>query len=166
MILLGTTSLKYYLLYNFCITCQKTKKINKTFNLKRSTRCALIVRKNTRNKRSEIFKATKEPQLQKCDHNKRFTDCLHCTTISTDCDASPHELFALHVYSPDWFLWMSVKTKSAPFVRSPCPVFTQNTVGGGIPDGLHITVRLLPSVISFQFLVNGRMDEGSEKMTN
>ena len=56
---------------------------------------------------------------------------------------------------------MFVNTKSVPLVRSPLLVFTQNTVGGGKPDTLHITVRLSPSVTSF--LVNGRMDGGSEK---
>ena len=57
---------------------------------------------------------------------------------------------------------MFVNTKSVPLVRPPLLVFTQNTVGCGIPDALHITFRLLPSVISF--FVNGTMDEGSEKM--
>ena len=59
---------------------------------------------------------------------------------------------------------MFVNTKSVPMVRCPLLVFTQNTVGGGIPDTMHITVRLPPSVTSF--LVNGRMDGGSEKMPN
>ena len=59
---------------------------------------------------------------------------------------------------------MFVNTNSVPLVRSLLLVFTQNTVGGGIPDTMHISVRLPPSVTSF--LVNGRMDEDSEKMTN
>ena len=59
---------------------------------------------------------------------------------------------------------MFVNTKSVPLVRSPLLLFTQNTVGGGIPDTLHINVRLSPSVTSF--LVNGRMDGSSEKMPN
>ena len=117
------------------------------------------------NKWSEIFEATMEPgRLSKCDHNKRFTDCLHCTLISTDCDATPHGFFALHAYSPDWFLWMFLKAKSAPLVRSWLLVFTQNTVGGGTPDASHITLKLPPSVTTF--LVIFRMDEGSEKIAN
>ena len=112
------------------------------------------------NKWSEIFEATMEPgRLSKCDHNKRLTDCLHCTSISTHCDAWPHGFFALHAYSPDWFLWMFLKVKSAPLMRSSLLVFTQNTVGGGIPDASHLTLKLPPSVTTF--LVIGRMDEGS-----
>ena len=59
---------------------------------------------------------------------------------------------------------MLLKAKSAPLVRSSLLVFTQNTVGGGTPDALHITLKLPPSVTTL--LVIGRMDEGSDKIAN
>lgn len=56
---------------------------------------------------------------------------------------------------------MFVKTKSVPLVRSPLLVFSQNTLGGGIPDALHTTVKFIPSATIF--LVIGRIDEDTKK---
>ena len=91
-----------------------------------------------------------------------FKDNLQNTSISTDSEALPHRLLASHLYSPASVLMISVKTNCFPKVRCPSLVLTQDTLGGGVPVASHIMVKSSSSIIFF--LVNGLMDEGSEKI--
>ena len=71
---------------------------------------------------------------------------LRCTLMNIVVDSLPQVLFAMHLYSPVWFLLMSMIFSSFSSVTWPVLRFSQNTFRGGVPAvTLHSFVTFLPS---------------------
>ena len=71
---------------------------------------------------------------------------LHCTSMNIVVDSFPQVLFAMHLYSPLWFLLMLMIVSSFPLVTWPVLTFFQETLRGGVPAvTLHSFVTFLPS---------------------
>ena len=71
---------------------------------------------------------------------------LHCTLMNIVVDSFPQVLFAMHLYSPLWFLLMRMIVSSFSLVTWPVLTFFQETFRGGVPAvTLHSFVTFLPS---------------------
>ena len=71
---------------------------------------------------------------------------LQCTSMNIPVDSFPQVLFAMHLYSPLWFLLMLMIVSSFPLMTRPVLRFFQETFRGGVPAvTLHSFVTFLPS---------------------
>ena len=77
---------------------------------------------------------------------KAMNMILHCTSMNIVVDSFPQVLFAVHLYSPLWFLLMLMIFSSFSSVTWPVLRFFQETFRGGVPAvTLHSFVTFLPS---------------------
>ena len=77
---------------------------------------------------------------------KTLKGFLQCTSMNIPVDSFPQVLFAMHLYSPLWFLLMLMIVSSFPIVTWPVLAFFQETFRGGVPAvTLHSFITLLPS---------------------
>ena len=71
---------------------------------------------------------------------------LQCTSMNIPVDSFPQVLFAVHLYSPLWFLLMLLIFSSFPVVTWPVFIFFQKQFRGRVPAvTLHSFVTFLPS---------------------
>ena len=77
---------------------------------------------------------------------KTLKGFLQCTSMNIPVDSFPQELFAMHLYSPLWFLLMLMIVSSFPLVTWPVLTYFQEKFRGGVPTvTLHCFVTFLPS---------------------
>ena len=71
---------------------------------------------------------------------------LQCTSMNIPVDSFPQVLFAMHLYSPLWFLLMLTIFSTFPLVTWPVLTFFQEKFRGRVPAvTLHSFVTFLPS---------------------
>ena len=84
--------------------------------------------------------------IQTCIKKKAICMILHCALINIVVDSFPQVLFAIHLYSPLWFLLMLMIVSRFPLVILPVLTFFQKKFRGRVPAAtLHSFATFLPS---------------------